>query len=230
MATSHLAHEKFWSNKAECEDAEARYYAKLYGKVDGLAALTSAGTMELQTKLNSLEKENKTLKKVTDDLKALVLKLEGRVSQLEKSGSSAPAPAAAPAAEDDDEEVDLFGSDSDEEEDAEKVRIREERLKAYAEKKAKKPALIAKTSVLLDIKPWDDETDMDAMLKSAKTIQKEGLVWGAHKLVPVGYGINKLQLMCVVEDEKVSIDELCEQISEFEDYVQSVDIAAMSKI
>jgi len=230
MATSHLAHEKFWSNKAECEDAEARYYAKLYGKVDGLAALTSAGTMELQTKLNSLEKENKTLKKVTDDLKALVLKLEGRVSQLEKSGSSAPAPAAAPAAEDDDEEVDLFGSDSDEEEDAEKVRIREERLKAYAEKKAKKPALIAKTSVLLDIKPWDDETDMEAMLKAAKTIEKEGLVWGAHKLVPVGYGINKLQLMCVVEDEKVSIDELCEQISEFEDYVQSVDIAAMSKI
>jgi len=203
-------------------------------KVDGLAALTSAGTMELQTKLNSLEKENKTLKKVTDDLKALVLKLEGRVAQLEKSGSSS-APAA-PAAkkeepEEEDEEVDLFGSDSDEEEeDAEKARIREERLKAYAERKAKKPALIAKTSVLLDIKPWDDETDMDAMLKAAKTIEKEGLVWGAHKLVPVGYGINKLQLMCVVEDEKVSIDELCEQISEFEDYVQSVDISAMSKI
>ncbi len=50
------------------------------------------------------------------------------------------------------------------------------------------------------------------------------------KLVPVGYGINKLQVMCVVEDEKVSIDELQEQIQEFEDYVQSVDVAAMSKI
>ena len=50
------------------------------------------------------------------------------------------------------------------------------------------------------------------------------------KLVPVGYGINKLQLMCVVEDEKVSVDELQEQIEEFEDYVQSTDIAAMSKI
>ena len=50
------------------------------------------------------------------------------------------------------------------------------------------------------------------------------------KLVPVGYGIKKLQVMCVVEDGKVSIDELCEQIQEFEDYVQSVDIAAMSKI
>merc|ERR1712109_23723 len=136
---------------------------------------------------------------------------------------------AAPAAADDDDDVYLFGS-SDEEESEEKKRITEERLKAYHEKKSKKPALIAKTSVLLDIKPWDDETDMDKMLECAKTIEKEGLVWGAHKLVPVGYGIKKLQLMCVVEDEKVSIDELCEQIQEFEDYVQSVDISSMSKI
>merc|ERR1711941_136692 len=136
---------------------------------------------------------------------------------------------AAPAEADDDDDVDLFGS-SDEEESEEKKRITEERLKAYHEKKSKKPALIAKTSVLLDIKPWDDETDMDKMLECAKTIEKEGLVWGAHKLVPVGCGIKKLQLMCVVEDEKVSIDELCEQIQEFEDYVQSVDISSMSKI
>merc|ERR1712193_526967 len=136
---------------------------------------------------------------------------------------------AAPAGDDDDDDVDLFGS-SDEEESEEKKRITEERLKAYHEKKSKKPALIAKTSVLLDIKPWDDETDMDKMLECAKTIEKEGLFWGAHKLVPVGYGIKKLQLMCVVEDEKVSIDELQEQIQEFEDYVQSVDISSMSKI
>ena len=56
------------------------------------------------------------------------------------------------------------------------------------------------------------------------------LLFFAAKLVPVGYGINKLQVLCVVEDEKVSIDELCEQIQEFEDFVQSVDIANMSKI
>ena len=61
-------------------------------------------------------------------------------------------------------------------------RVTAERLKAYHEKKSKKPALIAKTSVLLDIKPWDDETDMNEMLKSAKSIEKEGLVWGACKL------------------------------------------------
>lgn len=59
-------------------------------------------------------------------------------------------------AADDDDDVDLFGSD-DEEENAEAARIREERLQAYNAKKSKKPALIAKSSVLLDVKPWDDE-------------------------------------------------------------------------
>merc|ERR1712203_696237 len=131
---------------------------------------------------------------------------------------------AAASKDDDDDDVDLFGSD-EESDDEEKKRITEERLKAYHEKTSKKPKVIAKTSVLFDVKPWDDETDMDAMLKECKSIEMEGLVWGASKLVPVGYGINKLQVMCVVEDEKVSIDELSEKMCDFEDYVQSVDIA-----
>merc|ERR1711953_384808 len=139
------------------------------------------------------------------------------------------AAASAAAAADDDDDVDLFGSD-DEEDDAEKKRITEERLKAYNEKKAKKPKVIAKTSVLFDVKPWDDETDMEAMKTACKSIEMDGLVWGATKLVPVGYGINKLQIMCTVEDEKVSIEELGEKMQEFEDYVQSVDVAAMNKI
>merc|ERR1711972_1034241 len=95
--------------------------------------------------------------------------------------------AAAAAADDDDEDVDLFGSDDEEEESEESKRVREERLAAYHAKKSKKPTVIAKTSVLLDCKPWDDETDMNAMLKEVKTIEMDGLVWGASKLVPVGY-------------------------------------------
>lgn len=234
VGTNPLAQEQFWSNKAECDDAEKRHYQKLYGKVDNLGAM--AGNEELLKKVSTLEIENKSLKKVTDDLKNLVLKLENRVSQLEK-GSTGSTPAAAkpsPAKveEEDDDDVDLFGDSDSEDEDAkaEKERITQERLKAYHEKKSKKPTLIAKTSVLLDIKPWDDETDMKEILKAAKSITKDGLLWGASKLVPVGYGINKWQLMCVVEDEKVSIDELCEQICEFEDFVQSCDVASMSKI
>lgn len=130
---------------------------------------------------------------------------------------------------DDDDDVDLFGSE-EEEDDAEAARIREERVAAYSAKKSKKPALIAKSSVLLDVKPWDDETNMAKMEESVRTIVMDGLVWGAAKLVPVGYGINKLQIMCVIEDDKISTDELSEKIESFEDYVQSVDIAAFNKI
>merc|ERR1712126_630498 len=157
--------ESYWANKAACDDAERAYYEKLSGcKVDGLVSASgSSEDMALVKKLNALEVENKQLKKVTDDLKALVLSLEARVGQLEGSkpagGAAKPAPApakpAAKPADDDDDDVDLFGSD-DEEDDEEKKRITEERLAAYAAKKAKKPQVIAKTSVLFDVKPWDD--------------------------------------------------------------------------
>jgi len=204
------------------------------GQVDTLVTgLSATDEMALVKKLNALETENKQLKKVTDDLKALVLSLEARVGSLEGGKPAAAKPAAAPAPaaaeEDDEDDVDLFGSE-DEEESEEKKRITEERLKAYHEKKAKKPQVIAKTSVLFDIKPWDDETPHDKMLESCKSITMDGLVWGASKIVPIGYGIKKLQVMCTVEDAKVSIEELGEKIEEFEDYVQSVDVAAMNKI
>ncbi|XP_065442451.1 elongation factor 1-delta isoform X6 [Chrysemys picta bellii] len=131
--------------------------------------------------------------------------------------------------EDEDDDIDLFGS-GDEEEDQEAAKVREERLRQYAEKKSKKPGLIAKSSILLDVKPWDDETDMAKMEECVRSVQMDGLVWGASKLVPVGYGIKKLQIQCVVEDDKIGTDILEEEITKFEDYVQSVDIAAFNKI
>ncbi|KAG6355159.1 hypothetical protein INS49_004240 [Diaporthe citri] len=138
-------------------------------------------------------------------------------------------PAKAPTADEGDDDVDLFGSD-DEVEDAEAARIREERLAAYREKKAAKPKAAAKSVVIMDVKPWDDETDMKALEASVRSIEKDGLVWGASKLVPVGYGVNKLEISLVVEDEKISLQDLEEEIAGFEDYVQSTDIAAMQKL
>ncbi|PHH79504.1 hypothetical protein CDD80_4615 [Ophiocordyceps camponoti-rufipedis] len=139
-----------------------------------------------------------------------------------------PAKAPAAAAEEDDD-VDLFGSD-DEEEDEEAARIREERLAEYRKKKEAKPKVAAKSVVTLDVKPWDDETDMAALESSVRSIQKDGLVWGASKLVTVGFGIRKLQINLVVEDDKISLDELQEEIQDFEDYVQSTDVVAMQKL
>lgn len=36
-----------------------------------------------------------------------------------------------------------------------------------------------KSSVLLDIKPWDDETDMKKLEEAVRAVQMEGLLWGA---------------------------------------------------
>lgn len=58
----------------------------------------------------------------------------------------------------------------------------------------------------------------------------DGLVWGASQWIPVGFGIKKLQINLVVEDDKVSLDELQQLIEEDEDNVQSTDIAAMQKL
>ncbi|KAJ1309485.1 hypothetical protein OPQ81_006260 [Rhizoctonia solani] len=139
------------------------------------------------------------------------------------AGASAPAAAAA----DDDEDIDLFGEDED---DAEAERIKAERVAEYNARKANKPKTIAKSVVTLEVKPWDDETNMDELEKNVRSIEQDGLVWGSSKLVAIGYGIKKLQITLVVEDEKVSLDELQEKIAEDEDHVQSTDIAAMQKL
>lgn len=36
-----------------------------------------------------------------------------------------------------------------------------------------------KSSVLLDVKPWDDETDMKKLEEAVRSVQMEGLLWGA---------------------------------------------------
>jgi elongation factor 1-delta len=185
-----------------------------------------------------LETENSNLKKSVAELVSRISKLEARVTSLEggKSGAKqAPpkAPQKAPepqtnGGDDDDDDIDLFGSDDNDNGEADKAR--EKRLQDYAAKKAKKPGPIAKSSVVLDVKPWDDETDLKEMEKVVRSIQMDGLVWGASKFQPIAYNIKKLQIVCVVEDEKVGIEDLSEKIQEFEDYVQSVDIAAFNKI
>ncbi|KAF2091168.1 elongation factor 1 beta subunit [Saccharata proteae CBS 121410] len=138
-------------------------------------------------------------------------------------------PAKAPETAEEEDDVDLFGSD-DEEEDEEAAKIREERLAEYARKKAGKVKPAAKSIVTMDIKPWDDETNMEELEANVRAIEQDGLVWGASKLVAVGFGIKKLQINLVVEDDKVSTDELQSKIEEDEDHVQSTDIAAMQKL
>ena len=132
--------------------------------------------------------------------------------------------------EEDEDDIDLFGDDDDEE--AEKIReeMIEQRAQEQLAKNALKDKPVAKSSILFDIKPWDSETDLPALEVKIRQIAMDGLVWGASELKPVAFGINKLTIMCTVVDDLVSSDILQEQIEAFEDEVQSVDIAAFTKI
>lgn len=97
---------------------------------------------------------------------------------------------------------------------------------------------VSKSMVILDVKPWDDETDLAAMEKHVRSVEIDGLLWGscalprpadapappkqrrefpvrsvlrfpplvrllnAAKLVPIGFGIKKLQITAVIHDVK----------------------------
>jgi len=223
MTATYLKHETIWFDKVKYAEAERQFYERLAQSGDMVSA-------EVLAQITSLQSQVDSLTKLVQSLQVTVKNLEGKTGSSSATTASKPQKVSesksAPA--DDDDDVDLFGSDAEEDEEA--AKIREERLKAYADKKSKKPTLIAKSNVILDIKPWDDETDMAAMEKTVRTIVMEGLLWGAGRLVPLAYGIKKLQISCVVEDDKVSVEELTEKIEAFEDFVQSVDIAAFNKI
>lgn len=203
--------------------------------------MPASAPADVLNRVTKLEGENSTLRKTVQSLEKTLSEVTKRLTALEcsckASAGGAPSKSAPSKPEpveqddDDDDDVDLFGSDDEDEEDAEAARVREERLKAYADKKSKKAGPIAKSSVLLDCKPWDDETDLKLMESSIRQIKMDGLVWGAAKAVPLAFGIHKLSILCTVEDEKVSIDDLSETITtDYEDYVQSVDIAAFNKV
>ena len=68
--------------------------------------------------------------------------------------------------------------------------------------------------------------ELEAVMRK---IEMDGLTWGASKLIPVGFGIKKLQVNFVVEDEKVSVDELQQQIEADEEHVQSTDVVSISR-
>merc|ERR1739848_457084 len=197
---------------------------------------SSSNNAELINRIKAVEDENKTLKTEFKALTERFLELESRLGKLvggEKAAEKAAPKAVEVEEEEEDDDIDLFGSD-DEDAQAEAEAEKAKRIADYNERKkakeAKKGVLIAKSSILLDVKPWDDETDMAELEKQVRSIETDGLVWGAGKLVPVGYGIKKLQICCVVEDDKVGTDFLEEEITAFEDFVKSFDIAAFNKI
>jgi len=133
-----------------------------------------------------------------------------------------------------DDEIDFFADDNDEEAAEKEAEMERRAQEALAKKAASMAAagkvLIAKSMVTLDVKPLDDTTDLSEIEKHVRQIVMDGLEWKSSKFVPVCYGIQKLQIQCVVIDDKVSVDDITEQIEAFDELVQSVDVAAFNKL
>jgi elongation factor 1-beta len=184
--------------------------------------------------------------------------------------AAAPAPAPAPAkkkkglldsSSDDD-------SSSDEGESAAAVAQRkaEEKKKSVnAAKKKRRPP--ARSEIIFDVKPFSDETDLEALAAKIKKVYakdyrgkelpginddgmtwddlekkgqeqdervtlEDGMKWGLnHNLIPIGYGLKKLQVQMVCQDEIIGGDVIIDLLMDtFPNDIQSVDIAGFQKM
>ena len=155
---------------------------------------------------------------------APVVKRHGRIQACHKAlkpaaggpPSGAPAASAKKEVKPADDDLDLFGDDD---EDATAAAAA---AKANAAK-AKKPkkVVIAMSLVMLEVKPLDDTTDLDALAKHIfANLTQDGLFWKTeYKKEPVAFGIFKLIIGFSLEDEKVSVDNVVERIEALEDRV-----------
>jgi len=222
--------------KSVVENKASSMINNLKDNLDKVSLSSASNSNALLDRITKLEKENEKIQKnLTDALKRLEIlekaekssivetKVEAKVECLKKVESES---------DEDSDDEDLFATDSEEE--AEYERIKAERIADYnkrkLEKEAKKGKNIAKSSITFDVKPLDDSTNLDDVEKMIRNIKMDGLTWGAAQKVPLVYTISKLVIICVVEDDKCGSDELIERIEEFEDHVQSVDIANFQKI
>lgn len=123
----------------------------------------------------------------------------------EKAKKEDSKPKAAPKKEaEEDEDFDPFADDP--EADAAAAAAIKAKEEAAKEKK-KKAAPIAKSIILWEVKPWGEETDLDALAAKILAIEMDGLFWKTeYKKEPIAYGVFKIIIGAVVEDDKVSTD------------------------
>jgi translation elongation factor EF-1beta len=121
----------------------------------------------------------------------------------------------APKAEKKDDEFDPFADENEDD-----IAAAAATKKKVEEAKAKKvkPAVIAKSIIVWEVKTADSRIDIDLVAKKILGITMDGLVWKTQYIKePVAYGVFKLIIGAVVEDLKVSTDDVEEAILAIED-------------
>ena len=61
-------------------------------------------------------------------------------------------------------------------------------------------------------------------------MKKDGLNWNLdYKLEEMGFGIKKLIIGFIVEDEKCSVQEIVDEIESWENDIQSIEVVSFNK-
>ena len=130
------------------------------------------------------------------------------------------------------DEDDLFGDETEEDKKAKEEAHKKREEEKKEDGKKKKKVEVQKSLVLIDVKVYDPEQDYDALAeKILKNVKRDGLVWKTeYKLQEVAFGVKKIVMGMVVEDEKVSVDDIIDELTSWEDEIQSVDIVAFNKL
>ena len=124
------------------------------------------------------------------------------------------------------DDLDLFGEENEDD-----IKAKEEMKKKNKDKKKDKKKPVDKSHVILEIKGWEEGQDLEALAKKIiSTIKKDGLQWNTgYKLEEVAFGIKKLVIAFLAEDDKCSVQEVQDELESWTDDIQSVDIVSFNK-
>ena len=134
---------------------------------------------------------------------------------------------------DDDDAVDddymglraLFGEETEEDKKA------KDKMKKK-NKEYKKKNKVYKSYVTLEVKGWDADQDLESLAKKIiSTVKKDGLSWNiGYKLEEVAFGVKKLVISFLAEDEKCSVQEIVDELESWENDIQSVEVVLFNTI
>lgn len=118
---------------------------------------------------------------------------------------------AAAAEEDDEDDIDLFGETNEEDKKLldNKKKEQEEKKKKEAKEREKNRSIL-----IIEIKPKTISTDINKIEKLIRQkIVDPNIKWGEEvKTLPVAFGLQKLQMSCIIYDDLVNTNELIENI------------------
>ena len=84
----------------------------------------------------------------------------------------------------------------------------------------------------MNFKVFEQEQNLDELAKKIREVEVDGLVWNKEfSKKPIAFGMEKLEIGCVIEDDKVGTDDLFEKLqSKLEEEIQSIYIVQFQKL